>query len=132
MECPGDQLFSGACLSINEDGGISGCDRLNVFENAAQRHALSDNILEVKFAADFGFEIDVFLRELILEFGNLPIGESVFNRESDLTGDLPQERKIIFSEGVLPRTRNTQDAQHASPTQKRQAGKRVVSLRRDD
>ena len=63
--------------------------------------ALSDDLLEVKFAANFRFEIDVLLRELIFKLRNLPIRESVFDGESDLIGDLAEKSKIIVCESIL-------------------------------
>src|SRR5579863_3972199 len=77
-----DQLFSGAGLSINEHGGIGGRHNLDFLQDVAKGFAISDNLFEVKFAANLGLEIDIFLGELILEFGNLPIRERIFNGQS--------------------------------------------------
>ena len=90
-----DQLFSGAGLSKNDHCGIGGRHRLNLFQDTPKRFAVSDNLFEVKFAADFGLEVDILLRELIFEFGNLSVGKSVFDGQRDLIRNLALESKII-------------------------------------
>ena len=101
MHGTGDQLFSCSCLAINQHGGIGGRDRFDLFESPAQLFALSDDLLEVKFTANFRFEIDVFLRELIFKLRNLPICESVFDSESDWIGYLAEKSQIIVWESIL-------------------------------
>ena len=115
MQRSSDQLFSGAGLSINEHSGIGGRHNLDFLQDSAKRFAISDNFFEVKFAADLGFKIDIFLRKLILECGNLPIREGIFNGESDLIGDLTEEGKIILGEVILARTAKAEYAEHAFP-----------------
>ena len=81
--------------------------------NAVKRLALTDNLVEFKFAANLGLQIDIFPREFLLEFGNFSISERVLNSERDLTGGLAKQRKIFAAKRVLPRATNTQHAHNA-------------------
>ena len=103
MHSTGDQFFSCARLSIDQHGRVGGCNRLDLPKDLAQEFAVADDIFKVKFAANLGFQIVVFLRELIFEFRNMSVGESIFNGDSDLIGDLTEKGKIILGEGILDR-----------------------------
>jgi hypothetical protein len=42
-----------------------------LFEDLPQRFARSDDLFEIQFAADFIFEVELFLRQFLFQFGNL-------------------------------------------------------------
>ncbi len=74
-----DQFFARARFSV--DGHRRACwrDAFHVLENFAQRCAVSDDLCEIHFRADFILQIELFLGELLFEFGNLAVRQRVFN-----------------------------------------------------
>src|SRR5882762_9699561 len=80
----GDQLLACTCLSKQQDCRVAGSDRFNKFQNMFQRWAVSDDVFKAHLAADFFFEIELLLGELIFELRNLVVGTSIFNGDGNL------------------------------------------------
>src|SRR5438034_10868337 len=58
------------------------------------------------FRSDFFFQIELFLREFVLELGDLTVGKSVFDRNCDLARGLAEEIDVFGREGSLCSTHN--------------------------
>ena len=93
-----------------ESGGSDGLDLL---QHAPQRGALADDLLEVVLRADFFFQVELFLGQSLLEFGDLAIGLRIFHGNRDLVGDLAQQLDLFRSKGILAATAQVQCAQCA-------------------
>ena len=63
----GDQLLACTCLSKQQDCRVAGSDRFNKFQNMFQRWAVSDDVFKAHLAADFFFEIELLLGELVFQ-----------------------------------------------------------------
>ena len=97
MDRARDELLAGAGLALNQHRGVGRRDGLHLLEDALQRCALPDDLLEVVFGADFVFEVELLLVQLILQLLDLPIGQRVLNRDRDLVGHLAQQVDIVLA-----------------------------------
>jgi hypothetical protein len=88
MDCPGYEFFAGTGLSIDEYRRPRRGYRFDLAENLPQHRAVADNLLKIHFAADFIFEIELFLGEFVLKFRDLTIGEGVVDGDRHLPGNL--------------------------------------------
>src|SRR4051794_3024977 len=82
-----DQFLARPRFPVDEDGGIGGRNGLDLLKNAAQRGATSHDLFEVQLAADLIFQIDLLLRQAVLELGDLVISERVLYRDRHLIRD---------------------------------------------
>ena len=99
---------------------LVGGDRLDLVQDPAQRGALPDDVLEVMSGADLLFEVDLLLRELVLEGCDLAIRQRVLDRHGHLVGDPCQEFQVVGTEGHLRPSGEAQDAEDVIPAHERQ------------
>ena len=118
----GDQFLARARLPANEHGGVGGGDRLDLLQDPAQRGALPDDLLEVMSGADLLFQVDLLLRELVLEGCDLAIRQRVLDRHGHLVGDPGQEFQVVGTEGRLRPSGEAQDAEDVIAA-RREAGR---------
>src|SRR5206468_8766678 len=64
----------------------------------AQGRTLPDNLCEVHLRADFFFQIELFLREFVLELGDLTVGKGVFDGNCDLARGMAEEIDVFGRE----------------------------------
>src|SRR5689334_17016205 len=115
MNGTGNQFFSRARLSIDEHCRIRRRYGSHSFENSAQRSTVSDDLRKIHFRADFVFQIEFFLRELLFQFPNLAVGKRILDGESKLVCNLSKETDITLTEGIVSETAENQDANSAIP-----------------
>ena len=60
-----DELLAGPGLTLNQHRGVGRRDGLHLLENALQRRALPDDLLEVILGADFVFEVELLAPQLL-------------------------------------------------------------------
>jgi hypothetical protein len=96
-----NELFARASLAGDEDRRLGGRHDLHLVQHAAEGSAVSHDVLKGQLTTDFLFQIEFFLRELVLERGDLAIGECVLDGDRHLTGDLGQKRDFLLAKGVL-------------------------------
>jgi hypothetical protein len=65
------------------------------------------------FGADLLFQIDFLLGQLVLQFGQFPIGLRVLHGDRDLLGDLAEQFDLFGVESILAASAQIQRAQHA-------------------
>jgi hypothetical protein len=70
-------------------------------QHAAECSAGPHDVLKGQLTADFLFQIEFLLRELVLERGDLAIGEGVLDRDRHLTGHLSQKRDFLLAKSLL-------------------------------
>src|SRR6185295_16938298 len=75
VDCARDQFLPSSGLPINQYGGIGGRHGLDFLEHTSQGGAATDDLLEIQLAADLFFQVDLFPRQLILQFSDLVIGK---------------------------------------------------------
>src|SRR4029077_21197622 len=102
-------------LSINQHCRICRRYGSNSFEDSAQRITISDDLRKIHFRADFVFQIEFFLRELLFQFPNLAVGKCVLDGESKLVCNLAKETDISLTEGIVAEPAENQDANSAIP-----------------
>src|SRR5260370_18843826 len=85
-----------------------------------QRLALPDDLLEIQLAANFIFQVQLFLGKLVSEIGDLTVGQGVLNGDRDLVCDLAQESDVIGGECILLEAAETQDTKDPVPADQRQ------------
>src|ERR1700747_3773060 len=101
MNGPSNQLLACARFSIDQHRGIGGSDAFDELQDSLQRRALSDDLGEIHFGANFIFEIELFLRKLVFQALNLAVRQCILNRESNLVSNLLQKMDLVLGEGVI-------------------------------
>src|SRR5262249_46625043 len=102
MDGPGNQLLAGPGFAEDQNGRVRRRDHFCLLEDACERAALADNLLERMLGADLALEIETFLGKLILEFGDLLESQRVGDGNRHLPRyflDQPDRRR---SEGIRP------------------------------
>ncbi len=79
----------------------------------AQRRALTDYSFKIHLAANFLFQIQLFLSQAIFQVSNFAICLSVLNANGYLLGDLGQERDLARIEPILLPSRDGQNPEQA-------------------
>src|SRR5207244_1086094 len=82
-----DQFLPGSGLAIDQYGRIGRRHGLDLLQQTPQGGASADNLLEVQLAADFIFQVNFFLRQPVLQLGDLTIGERVLYCDGHLVAD---------------------------------------------
>ncbi len=78
-----------------------------------------DDLLKVHLAANLFFEIQLFLRKLVLESGDLAVGKRVFNCNGDLPRDHGEKLTVVGAERVFLPPAETQNAKRSPPVNQR-------------
>src|SRR6266576_497269 len=119
-----NEFFSCTSISINEHSRVCRSDRLHLLQHTAQRCAFSDDLREIHFAADFIFEIELFLGQLLFQLSNLPKGTRILYGNGNLICDLGQKLDIVAGERSVLIFDHAEYPQHATSTNKRKDGDR--------
>src|SRR5579862_1485544 len=98
----GEQLFSSAGLSQNQDRGIRRRNRLNLFQDPPDLRAVANDLLKIKLSFQLVFQILLLLRELVLELGHAPECHGIAQGYRYLAGDLHEQVHVYI--GEVPRT----------------------------
>src|SRR5689334_8593333 len=61
--------------------------------NVTQCLTVADDLFKMKFAADLGFQVDVFPRESLLDLRNLAVGERIVHGQGDLISTWPRKER---------------------------------------
>src|SRR6267154_5890862 len=97
-----NQFFPGTRLAAQQDGRSGSADNLDLVQDFAQRGALADDILEVVFRLNFGFEIQALVFQAISRGAESSIRERIVQREGNLRADLGQNVEVFLSKVVGP------------------------------
>src|SRR5215467_7027151 len=119
MNSARNQFLACAGLSIDQHCGLSRSNSLDLMEDVAKDFAAAYDLFETLLGSDFVFEIQLLLRELVLQIGDLAISNRIFHRDCDLAGGLCKEGDILRREGILPSS-EAHNAQNAVAVNKRQ------------
>src|SRR6266478_5029403 len=115
MNGPRNQFFSRARLSINQHCRIRRRYGSHSFEYSAQRSTISNDLGKIHFRADFIFQIEFFLRELLFQSPNLAVRKRILDGQSNLVCNLAKETDIGLTERIVPEPAENQDANSAVP-----------------
>src|SRR5260370_29464581 len=113
-----NQFLARARLSINQHRRICRRYGFRLLEDFAQGSAASHDLRKIHFVTDFIFEIQLFLRQLVLQLSNLPKGKRILHGNRNLISDLGQKLDIA-SERIVLIFDTTECAQHATSANKR-------------
>src|SRR5581483_224890 len=94
-------LLAGTGFSEYQDGGIAGSNGFGIDQGPLDGGAFADDFLEVQLGADLLFQIELLLRELVLELRNFLVSARVFEGRCDVIGDLNQQIGLVRTECVL-------------------------------
>src|SRR6266852_905032 len=128
MNAARNQLLSCACLAINQHRRIGRRDGFHPLQGSAQRSATPDDLSEIHFRADFIFQIEFFLRELLFQFPNLAVGKRILDGESNLVCNLAKETDIGLTERIVPESGENQSANRAIPADQRKKAEGLQTL----
>ena len=124
----GDDFFAGAGFTQNQNSCARGRDQLHLRERAADRGAVADDLFKIICAANFLFEVELFLGELVFQRVDFFEGQGVFDGDGDLRGDLLHQLDILCAENIHAAAREVQSAKSAAPVAERNAANRLESL----
>src|SRR5579883_1573643 len=96
----GDDFLTGAGFALNQDRGPRRRSQFDLGESAAEDGAFADDFLEVEFGANLLFEVELFDGEFVFERVDFLEGQSVFEGDGDLRGDLLNELHVLGGKGV--------------------------------
>src|ERR1700739_2987353 len=96
-----NQFFASAGFATDEYGRISGCNRLHLGQDAAQRHAIAYDLLKICCVTNVFLDLDTLLGKLLFEFTNLLVGYCLLYCNSNLIRDLHQEINFSLSEWIV-------------------------------
>jgi len=96
-----NEFFSCTRISINEHSRVGRSDRLHLLQHTPQGSTFSDDLREIHFAADFIFEIELFLGQLLFQLSNLPKGARILYGNGNLICDLGQKVNIVAGERIV-------------------------------
>src|SRR5439155_18708292 len=108
-----NEFLARAGLAVDEDGRIGWRHSLHLVQHAAECSASPHNVLKVHLTANFIFQIEFFLREWILERGDLAIGERVLDGNRHLAGNLGQKIDFLLAKSLLRLSAQGQNAEAA-------------------
>ena len=100
MNGPGHELFSGAGFAEYQNSCIGGRDDLNAFQDGLKGCPLTDHIAVVVIEPDFVFEVKLLGSEPLLDVLELPVCQSVFHGDGNLSCDLHQKIDIFIRPNV--------------------------------
>src|SRR5262245_2559525 len=129
MNRAGDQFLTRSCLARDEHSRIGWRYGLHLLQHTAQGGAVSHNVRKVQLAANFIFQIQLLLRELVFERDDLTIGEGVLDRDSDLIGDLGQEIDLVLGKGMFLESGEEQHAKDTIAAQQWEKAARLQPLK---
>src|SRR5262245_2819612 len=127
-----DQLFARTGLSGDEHGRLGRRDGLYLVQHLAEGGAVAHNVRKVQLTADFPFQIQLLLPELVCERRDLTIGERVLDRDGHLVGDLGEEIDLVWGKGLLLEAGEQQHAQDTMAAQEWEKTAGLQPLHRPD
>ena len=104
MDGAGNQLLARAGFAKNQGGGTAGSHGLGLREYLLEGWTVTNDFLEIKLRADLIFEIQFFLRQLVLELLNLTVRPRVIKRHRYLSRHLLQNADIDPVKSIFPNT----------------------------
>jgi hypothetical protein len=123
------EFLSRSRLSENQHRRIGRCDGFQALQNFTQRRAVADHFREIHFCANFIFQVEFFLRELVLQFLYLAIGKCILDGKCNLVCNLGEEIDVRLAEGVVLTATESQKAKDSISTNKWQDAASFESLR---
>ncbi len=99
---------------------IRGRHRFGLLQDALQARILADNLLKVGRGLEFLFEIELLFRQSVLQFRDIPDGQSVIDGNGDLICHLFQEMNIFLGKSILAADSDTQCPEHMVAGDQRQ------------
>jgi hypothetical protein len=75
-----------------------------------ERRTVPHDLLEIHVAADFVFEIELFLRELLFQFENLAVSEAILNGDGYLARCLAEKVDLFRRKRTLELACNYEDS----------------------
>src|SRR5215831_5325922 len=109
-----NEFFARSSLPVNQHRAIRAGNSFDLPEDRVERLATADNVFEPVLAPDLVFQIQLLLRELILEVRDLAVCDRIFDSDRHLAGDLSKESDLLGSKGFLASSQ-AHHAQHAAP-----------------
>ena len=115
MDSASDQFLSGASLSQQQYGRIACSHGFDQLQYLPESRTLPNDSCKVGLAANLIFQVELFLRELVLQVFDFAIGQGILNGDRHLSRRSHQELNIFRVECIL------------IPPAKRQNSKRTVA-----
>src|SRR5260370_18379994 len=114
-DASGNQFSPRARLAVNQQCRMRRRYGSHCFEQSTQLSTISDALGEIHFRADFIFQIEFFLRELLFQSPNLAVRKRILDGQSNLVCNLAKETDIGLTERIVPEPAENQDANRAIP-----------------
>src|SRR5262249_36979602 len=104
VDSAGNQFLAGSGFAVDENGGIRRGYGLDLGQDASQRRALADDLLEIALITNFThlvLDIDTLLGELLFKLTDLLIGQCILHRDANLIRNLREEVNFVLGEQIV-------------------------------
>ena len=88
-------------------------------QHPLKRWAITDNLFEVVFGANFFFKVKLLFFQFVLECLDFTISERILDGNRHLLRDLAEQFRILLREGVFMQALDAQDAKHSIAKEQR-------------
>ena len=120
MNGAGNQFLSGSRFSKNHHRRIRASYGLHLLKYVLQRGAFPYDFFKIVFGSDLIFQVELLLRQLVLQFSDFLKRQGVIDRDRNLVGHFAEQIQIALSERGLLEAADTQGSEKAFPASKRQ------------
>ena len=128
----GDKFLARPRLPLNQHGGIRRRDDLDLLQDALEAVALPDDLFEVVIATNFVFEVEFFLSQFILQFGNFAVRQRVLDRERALARNLGEQLDVRVAKRCRSHARHVEGTEEAAVRHQRHATHGVHPFRQEE
>src|SRR5262249_43192185 len=95
VNCAGNEFFSCASLAEQQYCRVAGRHGLNHLEDLPERRTIANDLVEVQFAANLFFEIELLLGQLLFQLGYLAERKGILQGDRNLARSLTEEVDLI-------------------------------------
>ncbi len=95
-----------------EHGRIAGSHGFHLTQDRPDRRAVADDVGKIHLAANLGFQIQLLLRQFVLQIGDLAVGQRVIHSDRYLVRDLRKKSDFVLGEGGPPRSTQVERSQN--------------------
>ena len=113
MNCPRKELLARTGFAQDKNRRTGRGDDLDLLQDPLESGAVAHNLLEVELGTHLILKIQLFLRQFVLQLGDLLIRQRVLYGNRHLLCHLAQQIYIVLSKRVLIASAHVQCPPHA-------------------
>src|SRR4029077_18863458 len=123
-----NQLLPRAGFAEKKYGRVTGSHGFDQIQDMAQSRTLPHNSFEIHLAADFVFQIQLFLRQLVFEISDLAVRQRVLHTDRHLLCHLGEELRLLRVESIFFPARQGEHAKQTASADESHVAQRINAL----